>query len=247
MDRGGFRAGQAVQGGLSRAVRGMEAEGPSAGRGAEGAYRVPPRRRCRRGHKGERQGLQCPRRKGIARRIGEGRVVSGSPIHRRERTGAASGKRRVFAIRENCKLSRPEAVSLDEAQVEPKPVYPWLHNEEVPEMFTVLRNIATAVGMTIAFSAGTNVAAAQDAVKVFSNCVESWIKYLDDNTSSADVIAYAAISRCLSVAEADCRAQPSHRGINCSEAGPELTSRILPSITALVLVLRKQRQQSHIR
>lgn len=77
MDRGGFRACQAVQGGLSRAVRGVEAAGPPASRDAEGAYRVPPRRRCRRGHQGERQGVQRPRRKGAARRVGEGGVVSG--------------------------------------------------------------------------------------------------------------------------------------------------------------------------
>ena len=30
MDRRGFRAGEAVQGGLSRAVQGMEADGPPA-------------------------------------------------------------------------------------------------------------------------------------------------------------------------------------------------------------------------
>src|SRR5215213_1292693 len=67
MDRGGFRAGEAVQGGAARAVQGVEADEPPAGCGAEGAYRVPPRRRGRRGHPRDRQGLQCPRRDGAVR------------------------------------------------------------------------------------------------------------------------------------------------------------------------------------
>ena len=58
MDCRGFRACQAVQGGLSRAVQGVEADWPPAGRGAEGPYRVPPRRRCRRGRGGDRRGFE---------------------------------------------------------------------------------------------------------------------------------------------------------------------------------------------